>query len=92
MITAASNKSKESWKIIKRENGRESKKKPSYSDLREGNVTTGNRDVAMAFNSYFFSSVNKSMGQSSNNTCLLPPACEYPRERISEIVNIPSKY
>lgn len=31
MIMNASNRSKEAWKIIKRENGRESMKKPSYS-------------------------------------------------------------
>jgi hypothetical protein len=89
MIMAASNKSKESWKIIKRENDRESKKKPSYSDLREGNLTIGNQNVAEAFNSYFFNSVNKLVVQSSNNVCFLPVACEYLTDKKSEIVNIP---
>jgi hypothetical protein len=89
LIMTASNKTKESWKIINRENGKESKKKPSYSDLREGNVTIGNQNVAKAFNAYFFSSVNKLVGQSTNNVCFLPLVCEYPTDRKSEIVNIP---
>jgi hypothetical protein len=54
MIMNASNKSKEAWKIIKRENSGELKNKPSYSDLREGNVKVGNQNVAAAFNTFFF--------------------------------------
>ena len=37
----------------------------------------------------FFSSVNKLVGQSSNNVCFLPLSCEYSTDKISEIVNIP---
>ena len=82
---ASSNKTKESWKIIKRENGRESKKKHSYSELREGNVIINSRNEAKAFNSYFFSSVNKSVGQISNNVCFLPLSCEYPTDKILKL-------
>jgi hypothetical protein len=43
IIMAASNKSKESWKIIKKENGKESNMKLSYSELRDGNVIIDSR-------------------------------------------------
>jgi hypothetical protein len=53
LIRSASNKSKEVWKIIKRENGSVLKQKTSYCDLREGNMPLGNQNVAKAFNSFF---------------------------------------
>jgi hypothetical protein len=53
LILVSSNKSKESWKIIKDESGRELKRKPSHSELRDGNVIIDSQNVPEAFNSFF---------------------------------------
>jgi hypothetical protein len=43
----------------------------------------------MAFNIYFFGSVNKLVGQSFSNVCFLPLASELLTNGKSEVVNIP---
>jgi hypothetical protein len=57
--------------------------------VREGNVKVGNQNVTTAFNTYFFSSVNKLVGQSFSNTCFLQLASGFLTNGKSEIVNIP---
>jgi hypothetical protein len=65
------------------------KRKPSYSELRDGNVIINSWDVAEVFNSYFLSSVNELIGYNSNGTCYLPLSWGCSTDKISDIVNIP---
>jgi hypothetical protein len=67
MLTASTNKSKASWKIINNETGHALKKKFLPPELRSGNKKIPTSKAEEYFNTYFISSVDKLINQYPKN-------------------------
>jgi hypothetical protein len=89
MLTASTNKSKVSWKIINNETGHAPKKKFMQPELRNGNEKIDINKAAKSINTYFISSMDKLINQHPKNEGAQLSLREGFPDKFPEIVNIP---